>query len=84
MTLTPDPHGQAALMLCESLAHLLIAHGALDREEVVDAIDGVIDVKQEIAGASESIVVSVASIVLLRAISQSLSAASIPRIVVTT
>ena len=65
-------------MLCESLAHLLIAQGTLGREEVIDAIDGVIEVKQEIAGTSESIVVSVASIVLLRAVSQSLSAASVP------
>ncbi len=78
MTLIPDPHGQAALMLCESLAHLLIARGTLAREELVEAIDGVIEVKREIAGTSESVVVSVASIVLLRAVAQSLSAASLP------
>ncbi len=78
MTLTPDPHGQAALMLCESLAYLLIARGTLTREALIDAIDGVIEVKQEIAGTSEGVVVSVASIVLLRAVAQSLSAASLP------
>ena len=78
MTPIPDPHGQAALMLCESLAHMLIAQGTIDRDALVDTIDGVIEVKQEIAGTSESVVVSVASIILLQAVSQSLSAASHP------
>ena len=65
-------------MLCESLAHMLIAQGAIDRDALVETIDGVIEVKQEIAGTSESVVISIASITLLRAVSQSLSAASHP------
>ncbi len=65
-------------MLCESLAHMLIAQGTIDREAVVETIDGIIEVKQEIAGTSESVVVSIASITLLRAVAQSLSAASRP------
>ncbi len=65
-------------MLCESLMILLVEDGVIRKEQAIDAIDTVIEVKQEIAGTAESVVVSVASIVLLRAIAQSLSAASPP------
>lgn len=79
MKLTPDPHGQAALMLCESLALLLIDEGILLKEQVVEAIDGVVEVKEEIAGVSESVVVSVASISLLRTLARSIAVASPPK-----
>ena len=82
MILTPDPHGQAALMLCESLALLLVATGVVDKDQVVDAIDGVIEVKLEMAGTSESIVVSVASIALLQSVAQSIAAAPDPQLLV--
>ena len=74
MTLIPDPHGQAALMLCESLMILLVEQGVIRKAQVVQAIEGVVEVKQEVAGVSESVVVSAASIGLLRAVAQSLSA----------
>ena len=76
MKMTPDPHGQAALLLCESLLILLVEEGVIRKERMVEAIDGVVEVKQEIAGTSESVVVSMTSIGLLRAVSGSLSAAS--------
>ena len=76
MNLTPDPHGQAALMLCESLMVLLVEEGILRKEQCIEAVEGVVEVKQEIAGTSESVVVSMASISLLRAVAQSVSAAS--------
>ncbi len=76
MALLPDPHGQAALMLCEGLALLLIEKGFLLREQVVEAIDGVIEVKQEIAGVDESVVVSMTSIGLLLGVARSVAAAS--------
>ena len=75
MNLTPDPHGQAALMLCESFMVLLVEEGLIAREKIMDAIETVVEVKRQIAGTSESVVVSVASIGLLRAVSQSVSAA---------
>ena len=65
-------------MLCESLMILLVEEGVIRKEQAIDAIDTVIEVKQEIAGKTESVVVSVASIILLQAISQSISAASPP------
>ncbi|WP_120010723.1 hypothetical protein [Teichococcus vastitatis] len=77
MTLTPDPHGQAAFMLCEALALLLVENGVIPKEQVTGAIDGIIELKQEIAGRTESVVVSVASIGLLRNVSQSIAVASI-------
>ncbi|HTI03373.1 MAG TPA: hypothetical protein VL752_20700 [Acidisoma sp.] len=78
MEMTPDPHGQAALMLCESVLLLLIDKGVIDKDQAADAIDGVIEVKQEIAGVSESVVVSLESITLLRTIARSISAAADP------
>jgi hypothetical protein len=75
MKLTPDPHGQAALMLAESLLLLLVEQGVLQKEQVIERIEGVVEVKQEIAGTSESVVVGMMSIGLLRAVAGSLSAA---------
>lgn len=77
MTHDPDPHGQAALMLCECMLILLIEEGHLPKDRVLDAIADVIDVKQEIAGRTESVVVSMTSIGLLRAVAQSLSAVTV-------
>ena len=79
MELTPDPHGQAALMLCESLMLLLVEEGVIRKDQAVEAIDDVIEVKQEIAGVSESVVVSVASIGLLQGVSRSIDAAAGPQ-----
>jgi hypothetical protein len=76
----PDPHGQAALMLCESLALILIGRGVVSKAQMDDAISGVIEIKREIAGTSESVVVSVASINLLQAVARSLSAAPEPQV----
>ena len=76
MNTDPDPYGQAALMLCEGLMLLLVEKGVISRDEAVATVDGIVEVKREVAGERESVVVSVASIALLRAIGQSVSAAS--------
>ena len=55
-------------MLCESLAHLLVEQRLVGRQQVIDTIEGVIEVKQEMAGVSEPVVVSITSILLLRGI----------------
>ncbi len=77
MKTNPDPHGQAALMLVESLLLLLIETKVILKEQMADAIDGVVQVKREMAGTTESTVVSLESIGLLRAVSNSLSAAKV-------
>ena len=78
MELTPDPHGQAALMLCDGLILLLVEKGIIDKDRVADLIEGIIEVKQEIAGVRESVVVSMTSIALLRAVGRSISASAGP------
>ena len=78
MDTDPDPHGQAALMLCESVALILIERGLVGKEQMQEAISGVIEVKREMAGADESVVVSVKSISLLHAVARSISAAPDP------
>ena len=80
MKTNPDPHGQAALMLCESLMLLLVEEGIIHKSQAAEAIDDVIDVKREIAGETESVVVSVTSIALLKIVAQSISAARGPAI----
>ena len=67
-------------MLCESIACLLLDRGLVSAEQVVDAIEGVVEVRREIAGTSERVVVSTVSITLLREVAQSLSAATRPRV----
>ncbi|MGI4807434.1 MAG: hypothetical protein ACRYF2_04915 [Janthinobacterium lividum] len=65
-------------MLCEGLALLLIERGILPKAQIVETIQGIIDVKQEIAGVTESVVVGVISIGLLQTIARSISAAPAP------
>ena len=65
-------------MLCESLMLLLVERGVIDKDQAAEAIDGVIEVKREVAGKRESVVVSMASIALLRAVAQSVAAATEP------
>ena len=65
-------------MLVESLLLLLVEKGVVEKDRAIEAIDGIVEIKQEIAGKSESVVVSIASIGLLRAVSSSLLAAVAP------
>ena len=67
-------------MLCESLVILLIKEGIIRKDQAADAIEAVIEVKQEIAGTTESVVVSMASIGLLRAMWLSIAAANVPNV----
>jgi hypothetical protein len=46
----PDPYGQAAIMLCESLLHLIVEQGVLSQQKVVEAIEGVAELIEEAAG----------------------------------
>lgn len=65
-------------MLCESLALLLVEQGVLSKSQIVDAIDGVLEVEEEMARENEDVVVSIVSIGLLRTIARSIAAAAIP------
>lgn len=63
----PDPHGQAALLLVESLIHVLVEKGALTREEALDVVQTSTEVKTDIAsGNSEPRAIAMASLALLK------------------
>lgn len=69
----PDAHGQAALLLVESLIHALIDHQTLSVREAMDALCIAIDARAEIAlDADESRESSAKSLMLLNAIRQTL------------
>lgn len=46
----PDAHGQAALLLAESLVHGLIARKVLSVTDAVEIVDIAAEVKAEVAG----------------------------------
>lgn len=45
----PDPHGQAAMLLVESLLHGLIARSVISLSDAVDIVETAAEVKEEIA-----------------------------------
>ena len=45
----PDPQGQVALLLCESLLHVLIQQRVISREAALSAIEGLLELTQESA-----------------------------------
>ena len=45
----PDAHGQAAILLVESLIHTLIAQSIIQIEEAIEAVTVAMDVKMEIS-----------------------------------
>jgi hypothetical protein len=45
----PDPHGQMALMLCESLLHELVENGVITKAQALGAIDTVVELAREAA-----------------------------------
>lgn len=73
-TTWPDAHGQAAMLLIESLIHGLIAKSVITVAEAIEIVDVATDVKRELAGdGGEPPFATEKSLQLLRAISSSLS-----------
>lgn len=71
MTPAPRSRGQAAAALRESLVCFLFKPRPVGARQVGDAIKGAIEVRLEIAGACEDVVVSLASIPLPRTLAPS-------------
>jgi hypothetical protein len=42
-----EPYGEAALMLCESLLHLLVDEGLIAKEKALEALEGVAELAGE-------------------------------------
>ncbi|MBV9784018.1 MAG: hypothetical protein JO264_09385 [Acidisphaera sp.] len=68
----PDPHGQAALLLCETLIHILLEKRVIDKDDLRSLLDTVLDVTDERADENPD---EGAVRVLLFSMAQSLSAA---------
>jgi hypothetical protein len=45
----PNPHGQVALMLCESLLHELVEKGVIIKAQALNVIDTVVELAREAA-----------------------------------
>jgi hypothetical protein len=43
----PDPDGQVALMLCESILHLLVEERVISNEKALGAINSVVELARE-------------------------------------
>ncbi|WP_156681115.1 hypothetical protein [Sphingomonas profundi] len=70
----PDPHGQAAMLLVESLIHGLIARSVITVQDAVDIIETAAEVKEEIAiELGDSPATMQKSLAILQAILASLS-----------
>jgi hypothetical protein len=48
----PDAHGQAALLLAESLIHMLVDHRILSLDQAIEIIQIAAEVKTEVAAAA--------------------------------
>lgn len=71
----PDAHGQAALLLAESILHALVETEAFTVDQALSVLNTTCEVKIEVAEqAGESQQRMLASLALLRAISASFSA----------
>jgi hypothetical protein len=75
----PDAHGQAAMLLVESLIHGLIARSLISTEDAVEIVDVAADVKEEVASdLGDSPATMRKSLTILKAIRGSLSS-DLPR-----
>lgn len=69
----PDAHGQAALLLVESLIHALIGRAVLTVEEAIEIVEVAAEVKAEVAAElGDSPATMRHSLALLESISRSL------------
>lgn len=69
----PDAHGQAAMLLVESLIHGLIARAVISTEEAVEIVDVAAEVKAEVAAElGNSPTTMQHSLALLKSLSRSL------------
>jgi hypothetical protein len=62
MTVRSDRHGEIALMLCESLLHVLVEEGVLPKEKALEAIVTVAELVREMGetGAAVNIIEDIA------------------------
>lgn len=65
-----DPQGRVALMLCESILHVLVEENVITKEKALDAINTVADLMREMARGNPTASPQIAAD-LIRSISES-------------
>ena len=65
-----DPQGRVALMLCESILHVLVEENVITKEKALDAINTVTDLTREMARGNPTASPHIAAD-LIRSISES-------------
>ena len=65
-----DPQGRIALMLCESILHVLVEEGVITNDKALEAINTVVELTREIAKRNPTLVPHIAAD-LVEAIAQS-------------
>jgi hypothetical protein len=75
---SPDSHGQAALMLCESLLHLLLEQHVITKEKAIEMIRDVAELAKEMTERNtrptKNRAASSSTVALVKAIAQSIEA----------
>jgi len=75
---SPDSHGQAALMLCESLLHLLLEQQVITKEKAIEMIGDVAELAKEMTERNtrptKNRAASSSTVALVEAIAQSIEA----------
>jgi len=73
---SPDPLGQASLMLWEGLVLLLIEKGVVNKDDAVTVVIGVTEIVQGLVRTQNKAKANLELVRILRAIAGSLSAAN--------
>jgi hypothetical protein len=73
-----DPQGRVALMLCESVLHVLVEEGLLTKEKAIEAIETVAELTREIAEAGPPDVTNHIATQLVEAIAESFAMKDYP------
>jgi hypothetical protein len=76
----PDPHGQVALMLCESILHVLVEEGVISNDKALEVIDGVIELAREDDEMARRRSASRSVVQLLEQIAQSFAAKALDEV----
>ena len=69
-----DTHGKAALMLCESLLHLLVEEGIIAKTKAIEAIEGMAEVAREDIDDEQTSENGTGVVTLIETIAESLAA----------
>ena len=73
-----DPQGRVALMLCESVLHVLVEEGVLTKTKAMEAIETVLELTRDAAEAAPLENTNQAAVSLVEAIAESFASKDYP------